>query len=170
MQVNSSPSLSIGINNPKERHRHSMLLRSMFGFVLLYSILLLSEGSSTNFRAYAQSNVKNNNTELFFSVFVNNDDMTKSARWRNWRWYVMKRKSCFFISIGPDQFEDLLYKFRYGITKHVCYDLTSLKENPIKTNTFICEGIYCKWGAPQCCCWWGGIWICSSTFRYITLQ
>ena len=53
----------------------------------------------------------------------------------------MKRKSCFFISIGPDQFEDLLYKFRYGITKHACYVLTSLKENPIKTNTFICEGI-----------------------------
>ena len=48
---------------------------------------------------------------------------------------------CFFISTGADQFEDLLYKFRYGITKHACYVLTSLKESPIKFNTFICEGI-----------------------------
>ena len=53
----------------------------------------------------------------------------------------MKRKSCFFISIGPDQFEDLLYEFRYGIMKHACCVVTSLTENPKKLRHLSAKGL-----------------------------
>ena len=78
LQVNSSPSLFVGCKNPKERYRHCMLLKSMFGFILLYSILLFSEGSSTNFLEYVQSNVKYNIKILAICENRNTDKITRA--------------------------------------------------------------------------------------------
>ena len=83
LQLNSSPSMYYGMKSYKERFRHSMLLKGMFGFVLLYSILLFSEGSSTNFVAsYVPSNSGNNNSEVP-TIFETVDNLTKSTRSRN---------------------------------------------------------------------------------------
>lgn len=81
LQVNSSPSAFIGLSNSDERYRHGMLIRGMFGFVLLYSIWLFSESLSTNFVAYFQPNVKYS-TE-FSAIFIN-IDVTKNTRRRKW--------------------------------------------------------------------------------------
>ena len=84
LQLNSSPSIYCGMKSYKERFRHSMLLKGMFGFVLLYSILLFSESSSTtNFIAsYVQSNNSNNNSQVP-TIFGTVDNLTKSTRSRN---------------------------------------------------------------------------------------
>ena len=81
LQVNSSPSGFIGMSSSDERYRHGMLIRGMFGFVLLYSIWLFSEFS--DFVAYFQPNAKYS-TE-FSAIFIN-IDVTKNTRRRKWNY------------------------------------------------------------------------------------